>query len=191
MYSLIDLCLFLLFIFLFYVVMYGNSQFHQNDFIRKLYIFIFETIPNQINLFASYICPNCLLNSIFSNNDDDPITKSKTRCKYFVATFFICVSFYLCYLYYILVYPFLDYLFDPKYVPLHKFLFFFLSPWPWIIFILFQIVDPGEIRNDNVESYLKIYPYDNLLYYPKMCPTLHIPIVPRSRFCRFTKKRIA
>jgi hypothetical protein len=62
---------------------------------------------------------------------------------------------------------------------------------PWIFFFAFQCVNPGVINSSNVDSYLAAYPYDSVLYVPKMCPTDHIPVVPRSRYCRFTRKRVA
>jgi hypothetical protein len=73
----------------------------------------------------------------------------------------------------------------------HLILSLALLPIPWIFFVLFQCVDPGTINANNVDSYLKAYPYDSVLYFPKTCPTDHIPVVARSRYCRFTRRRIA
>jgi hypothetical protein len=36
-----------------------------------------------------------------------------------------------------------------------------------------------------------MYPYNNVLYARRICPSLGIPVPPRSRFCRFTRRRIA
>jgi hypothetical protein len=57
--------------------------------------------------------------------------------------------------------------------------------------IALQRLDPGRITAANVESYLIIYPYDNVLYFNRFCKTLNIPIPARSRYCRFTRQRVA
>lgn len=40
--------------------------------------------------------------------------------------------------------------------------------------------DPGEITRENVNSCLALFPYDNVLYHPKVCRTLQIAVVARS-----------
>jgi hypothetical protein len=57
--------------------------------------------------------------------------------------------------------------------------------------LLFQFTNPGKITAENVDGYLKIYPYDSVIYHPAKCARLLIPAVPRSRFCLYTQQRIA
>jgi hypothetical protein len=74
---------------------------------------------------------------------------------------------------------------------LHRLLSYLVLPWPWLIFVALQFYDPGEITRENVKSYINLYPLDRVLYFPKVCPTLKLPVVARSRFCRYTGRRIA
>ena len=101
----------------------------------------------------------------------------------------IYAIFIVVYVYYI--HPQVKYIY-PKHTQMHRYLTFLVLPWPWIIFIAFQYMDPGVITPTNVYSYMKKYPYDNVLYRQgKVCPTLHVPVVARSRYCRYTKRRVA
>ncbi|OHT02320.1 hypothetical protein TRFO_07138 [Tritrichomonas foetus] len=172
-----------------YTMICGNNKFHRNGLIGKFYRFITITTLDWFNSTARKICPKCC----FPDDDDEYNTcmGPKGPCRFFVAFFFYFIYMLFSLIYLINVYPNLYNIYGPESVELHKFLSIFVLPWPWVIFILFQFLDPGEIRNDNVESYLKIYPYDYVLYFPNLCPTLQIPVVPRSRYCRYTQKRIA
>jgi hypothetical protein len=87
------------------------------------------------------------------------------------------------------VYPRIDEFYTN--VKFHKFFSFWVLPWTWVCFLIFQFADPGVITKENVVAYLKNYPYDGRMYKPALCPTLNIPIVPRSRYDRYTKRRIA
>lgn len=64
-------------------------------------------------------------------------------------------------------------------------------PFPWIFTAILHFANPGVITKENVDAYLELYPYDYVLYSPKECTTLKIPVVPRSRFDRYTNRRIA
>jgi hypothetical protein len=88
------------------------------------------------------------------------------------------------------VFPDLPFIFPESY-KFHAFMAFFVLPWPWVIVITLHYLDPGSITKTNVESWLKAYPYDNILYSRTICDTLKIPVPARSRFCKFTQKRIA
>lgn len=189
----IFLMLYIAFMMLFvYVMICGNNKFHRNGLIGKIYRFITLTIPSFFTSLMKRICPKFC----FSGQDDEDgsCTGPHGPCKYFVAFFFYIIYMVFSVTYLMKVYPNIPTIFNnhsENYIKFIKFFSLFVLPWPWVIFILFQFLDPGEIRNDNVESYLKIYPYDYQLYFPKLCPTLNIPIVPRSRYCKYTNKRIA
>jgi palmitoyltransferase len=73
----------------------------------------------------------------------------------------------------------------------HDFFVLVILPSPWIIVLLLQFVDPGTVTIHNVDEYLKIYPYDHVIYRPAKCSRLLIPAVPRSQFCPFTQQRVA
>jgi hypothetical protein len=90
----------------------------------------------------------------------------------------IYVSFMWSYLFD--CYPLLDRL-HPTSQRVHKFVSFFILRWPWLIVLALHFIDPGDITNENLESYLRIYPYDNVLYSRSFCQTLHIPAATRSR----------
>jgi hypothetical protein len=91
--------------------------------------------------------------------------------------------FYLCF-------PNLPFIYPNSYF-VHQFMSILVLPLPWIVFVVLQFIDPGWVTAENVESYLQVYPYDNVLYSRLICPTLRIPIPARSRFCRYTNKRVA
>lgn len=43
------------------------------------------------------------------------------------------------------------------------------------LFLLTSFSDPGVVNSDNVTQYLSVYPYDNILFVEKECPTCKIP----------------
>ncbi|MQL73818.1 hypothetical protein Taro_006147 [Colocasia esculenta] len=43
-----------------------------------------------------------------------------------------------------------------------------------LLFLLTSFSDPGTIKNENVSHYISAYPYDNILYMEKVCPTCKI-----------------
>lgn len=51
--------------------------------------------------------------------------------------------------------------------------------------------DPGEITEENVERYLKLYPHDSILFHPGKCPTTGLDKPARSKYCRISKKMYA
>jgi len=172
--------------FLLYVVICGNNKFHRNGLVGWCYRFFTDVIPRVIRRVANKICP-CW----FRGKSGEELCFGPNRCcRYCVVVFYYGIYIFFMASYLFDCYPFLEVL-HPATYQIHKFLSFFVLPWPWIIVIALHAMDPGEITNENVESYLKIYPYDNVLYSPSFCRTLHIPVVPRSRYCRYSRKRIA
>lgn len=43
------------------------------------------------------------------------------------------------------------------------------------LFVLTSFSDPGVVNSDNVCQYLSVYPYDNIIFSRKECPTCKIP----------------
>ena len=176
----------LLVVFLIYVVICGNNKFHRDGCIGWWYRLLSIRIPNFCQRLAAKMFP-CL---VPKDGRDFTCMGKNGPCRYFIAIFFATIYVVFTFAYMTYCYPYLRIVFPESY-PLRQFLSFFVLPWPWVVFIALQIMDPGEITAENVESYLKAYPYDNVLYTRKMCPTLKIPCPARSRFCKYTWKRIA
>jgi len=59
------------------------------------------------------------------------------------------------------------------------------------LFLLTSFTDPGKIDVNTVKSQLETYPFDNVLYMKKSCPTCGIPRPARSKHCRICNKCIA
>lgn len=176
-----------IFAFLIYVLICGNHWHNTNGFVGVFYQFVFVDVPDFI---AKLICCRFYRKDTSKKGKYQDTCWQTGPCKYMVATFFACMYAFFVYKYFTYIYPSLIIIF-PKAYKFHQILSFLVLPWPWIIFLIFQKADPGIITPRNVESYLKIYPHDHVLYKKRLCPTEHIPIVPRSRYCRYTKHRIA
>jgi hypothetical protein len=113
--------------------------------------------------------------------------ESRFRSSLMLVYYLAYIAFSL--LYFTFVVPRLPlFLRNPR---LHNFFVLAVLPSPWVLIVILQITDPGEITTHNVDDYLKIYPYDSSLYRPAKCSHLSIPAVPRSCFCPFTRQRIA
>ena len=177
-------CYFLVFIFLVYVLICGNNKLHRNGIIGQVFRFITSSLPSCFKRIVSVIMPKKCL-----KKDDNELIGNNGPLKYAVAIFFYAIYCFFALSYLVNGYPSISECFsNPKF---HKFFAIFVLPWPWVLFLIIFLIDPGVIDEKNVLSYLKAYPYDNVLYTEKMCPTLNIPIVPRSRYCRYTNRRIA
>lgn len=174
--------------FFIYVLICGNNKFHRNGCIGKIFNFFMVKIPDSCNRCALKLLPK----RFQAQNHKDPACLGKGGpCRFFICGFYMTIylGFTIIYLHW--VHPVVPYIY-PTHPTIHSVLSFLVLPWPWIIFIAFQFMDPGQITPTNVLSYLKKYPYDNAIYIPgKICSTLHIPVVPRSRYCRYTQKRVA
>ena len=173
---------FVFFIFIIYIFICGSSQKHRNDFIGKIYIFITVNLP----YFCFQCCISCLpkkLQKKARNYEDSNFFN------YVVAVFFVFIYLYFSLIYIKTCLPKVDeYMEDPS---SHKKILYTLAVIPWIFVLLVHFSNPGVINKYNVEEYLQIYPYDHVIYTEGTCPTEHIPIVARSRYDRFTERRIA
>lgn len=179
---------FVLFCFFIYILICGNNNFHRNGFIGKLYNDIMIRFPNYCNNLANKLFPKQKKDK--KKRESECIGKGGP-CYYFIFIFYITIYAGFVFAYVRFVHPQLQNVYK-SHLEVHRVLTFLVLPWPWVLFVAFQFMDPGEITPKNVFSYIKKYPYDNVLYVEgKVCPTLHVPVVARSRYCRYTKKRIA
>lgn len=174
--------------FIIYVFMCGNTAFHRDGIVGAMYRLFTVKIPETFFKVLKKIFPERL-----QNKGCLCCCRCCKCCSNFCG-YFIVFFFYLIYMFFILVnfcnvYPKADKIF--KNPSTYYFLSLFVLPFPWLLIIVLNIVDPGTITPTNVRSYLKIYPYDNVLYKPTFCRTTNLPVVPRSRYDRYTKKRIA
>ena len=167
-----------------YIMIFGNNKCHRNGIVGSLYRFFSLYLPEFLNKFFRKIFK--LKNK---PTEEDSCMGKGGPCRYFILIFFIIFFSFIILIYFLFIYPYLNILYENPIK--HQFLSIFLVPIPWIIVILLQFIDPGEINSTNVNSYLEKYPHDEVIYKKKMCPTLKIPVVPRSRYCNYTHKRIA
>lgn len=51
-----------------------------------------------------------------------------------------------------------------------------------LLFLLASFSDPGTVNAENVSQYLSAYPYDNIIFSERECPTCKIPKLVRLLF---------
>jgi hypothetical protein len=170
-----------LLVFFTYVMICGTNKFHRNGCVGSVHRFFTRRIP----AFFERLAPKG-----GDIDSDDGCCGPAGRCKNAVICFYAFIYINFIIVYFRHVFPFIPHLF-PNSTRYHSVMAFLVLPWPWIIVIALHYLDPGYITAENVESYLEIYPYDNVLFSRSFCPTLNIPVPPRSRFCRFRNKRVS
>ncbi|KAK9086606.1 hypothetical protein Syun_029000 [Stephania yunnanensis] len=60
-----------------------------------------------------------------------------------------------------------------------------------LLFLLTSFSDPGTVKAENFSQYMSAYPYDNILYKEKECPTCKIPKPARSKHCSICDRCVA
>ena len=168
--------------------MCGNTSFHRDGIVGAIYRCFSQKLPLAFATITEKICPNR------ARKNRSPICICCCNCCSNICRYTVIFFFYLIYLFFVLVnfcnvYPKSNEIFsNPQ---LYCFLSVFVIIFPWLFVFILNFVDPGTITPTNVKSYLKIYPYDNLIYKPTVCRTTNLPVVPRSRYDRYTNRRIA
>ena len=178
------LCFLFVFSFLTFTLICGNIKCMRNTCVGSIYRFITNSFPNFLVTTTKNIC------RINDDINQETCTGEGGPCRYFVIIFFGLLYLILLTDYFLLTFPHLKYIYS-NYLLIHQIFSFIFPCVPWLITIALQYIDPGEITPYNVANYLRKYRYDHVIYNEKICPTLHIPAVARSRYCRYTHKRIA
>ncbi|KAK9454134.1 DHHC palmitoyltransferase-domain-containing protein [Dipodascopsis uninucleata] len=77
--------------------------------------------------------------------------------------------------------------------PYHRLLIPLVAVQPYIYLYFSAVIDPGVITKTNVDKYLEIFPYDDIIFYrdQKACRTCHIDKPARSKHCSVCKTCVA
>ncbi|KAF3633009.1 putative protein S-acyltransferase 17 [Capsicum chinense] len=84
-----------------------------------------------------------------------------------------------------------------KYIPgyylgeVHRYMSLLAVGGGILLFLLTSFSDPGTVNAGNVSHYLSAYPYDNIIFSEKECPTCKIPKLSRSKHCRICDRCVA
>jgi palmitoyltransferase len=170
---------------LIYVSLFGNTKFHRDGCIGRIYRFMASDLISAVHRFSLAAFPE----GFFTHTTESCIGVNGLL-RYVLVLFDLVLYVIYGIAFFGRCYPHIAACYPDSY-HIHIFVLFTLIPCPWIVILAFQFVDPGEITPENVDSYLNMYPYDNVLYVRRTCPTLNIPVPARSRFCRFSRRRIA
>jgi len=171
-------------VILIYSLFFGSCSVHKHGYFHAMYLYLTRNIPDAFHSFIFAITPRLTRKHTAKN-------KRKTK-KY--VPYLILLSYYTLYhliaiVFLIKVYPSISEFVDrPEYYQMATYC---LIIGPWLVFIVLQIVDPGVINKDNVNFYMDLYPYDNIIYKKCLCKVFEIPAVARSRYCEFTQQRVA
>jgi hypothetical protein len=165
-------------------LLHGGWSFLRSGRISPVANFIYSVLPTQLCRFCSQLFPNRPF-------EFKPESLLGIGSSFRYSLIFLYSSFYFgCHsLYFLKVFPHLSLFLDnPEFHTLFSIL---VLPCPLFVVLILQISNPGVITPENVDSYLNVYPYDSLIYHPAKCAKLLIPAVPRSRYCPYTRQRIA
>ncbi|XP_010324831.1 probable protein S-acyltransferase 17 isoform X2 [Solanum lycopersicum] len=84
-----------------------------------------------------------------------------------------------------------------KYIPghylgeVHRYISLLAVGGGILLFLLTSFSDPGTVNAVNVSHYLSAYPYDNIIFSEKECPTCKIPKPARSKHCSICDRCVA
>lgn len=70
----------------------------------------------------------------------------------------------------------------------HKTYIFFTLSLVAVSFVLTTYSDPGQLTQNNAREYVKRFPYNGLIFFPRDCYSCHLPKPARSKHCSSCKK---
>lgn len=231
MFLIFFICHAIIFLFFLYAIFQYSSFEPENSVVFR---FFFNRLPS---FFPKLFTPNSIRENNKENRDNcdqELFLKLQELIKkifnidsptcYIGILFYYIIYHFIAVMFLLRVFPFFPFILEnPEF---HHMFVFIVLLLPWIIVLIIQFVDPGNITQENVDDYLKVYLNNNnknsnendvnqtndndenkknsknetsneskLNNYDQLqlskCAKLHIPAVPRSRFCPFAKKRIA
>lgn len=185
-YAVVFLAYVIIFFLLIGIMIFGNAECCKGTCFASIYHFFATKLPQSIEAKARKVLK---MRPASEDRHGADCAGRGGPCRYFVMIFFMILYGALVFDFFKNTYRFLPLLHNR---PLfYQFLAIVLPCIPWIVVLSLQFMDPGVITAENVEGYLKKYPYDNIVYKEKICPTDKIPVVPRSRYCNYSRKRVA
>lgn len=172
---------FLFFIFLIYVMTCGSSERHRRDFIGKTYEYITFQLPSVCCNYCLFCVPAKYRKEIKKEYESET-----GLFKYIIAVFFVMIYIFFAAVYQIVCEPESNIFFpnSTKYS-------YILLIFPVLFALITHFADPGVITKDNYMAYVQKYPYDGVIYKEHTCKTMGVLAPARSRYCRYTNRRIA
>jgi len=170
--------------FIMFLLICGNNNRYRNGLIGKIYHDLTIRIPNYLSRLIEHNFVNrypifCKISYAILNNIS----------KYMIFGFYICIYLFFSLTFQISCYnEYSKVFFRPNFARIGSIV---VLPLPWVLFVIFQLYDPGVINKENIGKYLQRYPYDNIIYKHTICRTTKLPVIPRSRYCQYWNRRIA
>ncbi|KAJ5071959.1 palmitoyltransferase swf1 [Anaeramoeba ignava] len=171
-------------VFFVYVLLFGQSDYHRNGIIGFLYQFL----SYKIFIYFRLLITKCFGKRMETRLDNFSHYFLQTKNP-FLMIFYLVVLFGGLTIFFISVFP--EMFFCPTLSNLHIFYLIIILSLVFGSFLICVYSDPGIITSENVNNYLKLYPYDYMIYLPKECSTCKLPKPARSKHCRFLNKCIA
>lgn len=161
----------------------GQWPIFQGTFVEKLHYFITFGAYDYFLRFVGWVCGDRGTNVVLSVEyyccyRPNPILQV-TYLAILGATFYFIVDSSFAYI--------------PNYYlgEVHKYISILAVGVGLVLFVLTSFSDPGIVKAGNVSQYISAYPYDNIIYSEKECPTCKIPKPARSKHCNICDRCVA
>ncbi|KAJ8440140.1 hypothetical protein Cgig2_003465 [Carnegiea gigantea] len=161
----------------------GQWPIFQGTFVEKLHYFLTFGAYDYFLRFVGWVCGDRGTNVVLSVEyyccyRPNPILQV-TYLAILGATFYFIVDSSFAYI--------------PNYYlgEIHKYISILAVGVGLVLFVLTSFSDPGTVKAENVSQYISAYPYDNIIYLEKECPTCKIPKPARSKHCNICDRCVA